>query len=124
MRYIKVIGFVLFLSLFIQPAFAQNDGKKKVTPISRAAKGEIIKMNNDTIIGMIKIENAEEYYITSISFKSPGRSKQKLTAYDVKWFRQVVPYPDREAFGVDEVFFISAPHPSDSRKKVFMPAEK
>ena len=46
------------------------------------------------------------------------------TAYDVRWFRQVVPYPDREAFGVDEVFFKSGPHPEDENKKVFLPAKE
>jgi hypothetical protein len=122
MRYVHFLLFI-FLAFGVQKATAQKE-PKKITPISRAVDGELITMDNDTIFGTIKIKNAEDYYITSIIVKDDNYGKRTLTAYDIRWFRQVVPYPDREAFGVDHVFFKSGPHPQNKNKKVFLPAEK
>jgi hypothetical protein len=120
MRYVY-----LFICLCLNLQFvAAQEAPKKITPISRAVNGEIITMDNDTIMATIKIQNAEDYYITSINVKDDSHGKRTLTAYDVRWFRQVVPYPDREAFGVDEVFFVSGPHPQNKSKKVFLPAKE
>lgn len=124
MRYLKFSGLVVLMILTLtSSAFSQEKKQKKVKPISRTVDGEIITMDNDTLHGKIKIDNAEDYYITSIHFKGK-KGKKKLTAYDVKWFMQVVPYPDREEYGVDHVFYKSGPHPEDDRKKVFLRTEQ
>ena len=115
-----------FLFIFEIDAFSQRrekEEKEKIMPITRAVEGQLITFTNDTLTGKIKIKNAEDYYITSFQFKG-SRGKKTYTAYDVRWFMQVVPYPDRDAFGVDKVYFKSGQHPDGENKKVFLPIKE
>ena len=92
----------------------------KIRVITRPVDGEVHTNNMDTLAGKIKIISAQDLYITSFSFSQKGKSKSKLSAYDVIKFMQVVPYPDREAYGVEKVYYKSIPHPKDKNKRVFI----
>ena len=103
-------------------SFSQE--KEKVKVISRAVEGEIRTLYNDTLYGEIKIIGAQDYYITSIEFKQKGKSKEVFSANDIKRFRQIVPFPDRPKFGVDEVYFESKEDPDNPYRKFFYPIEE
>lgn len=116
------------LTILVAMAFvvnAQEDAeKKKINIISRSVEGEIRTLYNDTLYGKITVRAAQDYYITSITFKEKGKKEVVYSAVDIKRFKQTVPFPDRAEFGVEEVYFESAPNPRDPYKKVFLPMEK
>lgn len=111
--------FILFSGTFL---FAQENEKIKV--ISRPVEGEIRTMYNDTLYGVIKVIGAQDYYITSIEFKEKGKKKQIFSAFDIKRFRQIVPFPDRPQFGVEEVYYEAKEDPEDPYKKYFYPLKE
>ena len=94
---------LFFLSIFSFAIQAQE--KEKIHVISRSVEGEIRTLYNDTLYGDIKVLGSKDYYITSIEFKQKGKAKEVYSAEDIKRFKQIVPYPDRPKFGVDEVYF-------------------
>lgn len=111
----------LFL-IFSISAFSQE--KEKINVISRTVEGEIRTLYGDTLYGDIKVTGYQDYYITSIEFKEKGKKKQTFSAFDIKRFRQVVPFPDRPTFGVDEVYYESQSDPEDEYKKFFYPIDE
>ena len=111
----------LFIASLATTVRAQDEEEqKKVQVISRKVEGEIRTLYNDTLYGDIKVLGAKDYYITSIEFKAKGKKKEVYSANDIKRFRQVVPFPDRPKFLVDEVYYESQPDPDDPYKKVFI----
>ena len=118
----RLIMFLIFISL--NTAFVFGQEKEKLEIISRAVEGEIRTLYNDTLYGEIKVLGAKDHYITSIEFKAKGKKKAVYSAEDIKRFRQVVPFPDRPKFGVDEVYYESQPDPDQTYKKYFYPIEE
>ena len=114
--------FLLFVLFSGSTLLAQE--KEKINVISRTVEGEIRTLYGDTLYGDIKVIGAQDYYITSIEFKEKGKKKQVFSAFDIKRFRQVVPFPDRPQFEVDEVYYESQPDPNDPYKKYFYPIEE
>ncbi|HAW51872.1 MAG TPA: hypothetical protein DCX54_06015 [Flavobacteriales bacterium] len=105
--------------------FAQDeDQPEKIKVISRSVEGEIRTLYNDTLYGKIQVRDAQDYYITSITFKEKGKKPVVYSAFDIKRFKQIVPFPDRADFGVEEVYYKSAESPSDPYKKVFLPLDE
>ena len=102
-------------------SFAQDDERKKINVIDRAVEGEIRTLYNDTLYGKIKVRDAQDYYVTSITLKEKGKKEVIYSAFDIKRFKQIVPFPDRATFGVEEVYYESKPSPGDPYKKVFIP---
>ena len=120
----QLVALSIFLS-FAFVSFAQDEDKpEKIKVISRAVEGEIRTLYNDTLYGKIQVRDAQDYYITSITFKQKGKKEVVYSAYDIKRFKQIVPFPDRADFGVEEVYFKSAENPSDAYKKVFLPLDE
>ena len=115
--------FILFIFLSGSLVLSAQD-KEKINVISRPVEGEIRTLYNDTLFGEIKVLGAQDYYITSIEFKQKGKSKEIFSAFDIKRFRQVVPFPDRPKFGVDEVYYESRPVDDDPYKKAFYPIDE
>lgn len=121
----KIILAAIVLVLQFSVVMAQNeDEEKKIQVISRKVEGEIRTLYNDTLYGDIKVLGATDKYITSIQFKEKGNKKEVFSANDIKRFRQVVPFPDRPEFLVDEVYYESAPDPDNPYKKVFLQIEE
>lgn len=114
----------MMLLLVLSGACALSTAQEKIQVISRTVEGEIRGQYGDTLYGEIKVLGAGDYYVTSIEFKEKGKSKQIFSAFDIKRFRQIVPYPDRPAFGVDEVYYESRPDPNDPYKKFFYPIDE
>ena len=119
----QIIALSVFLSLAFT-SFAQDEKPEKIKIISRGVEGEIRTLYNDTLYGKIQVRDAQDYYITSITFKEKGKKEVIYSAFDIKRFKQIVPFPDRADFGIEEVYYISAPSPSDPYKKVFMPLDE
>lgn len=94
---------------------------EKIHVISRTVEGEIRTLYNDTLYGDIKVLGSKDYYITSIEFKQKGKKKEVFSAEDIKRFKQIVPYPDRPEFGVEEVYYESREDPNNSYRKFFYP---
>lgn len=111
----------LSILLVFSLTFLVAQEKEKINVISRTVEGEIRTMYNDTLYGSIKVIGAQDYYITSIEFKEKGKKTVVYSANDIKRFKQIVPYPDRPKFGVDEVYFESQPDPKDKYKMYFYP---
>lgn len=113
----------IYLSLFLvfNLSFLVAQEKEKINVISRTVEGEIRTLYNDTLYGSIKVIGAQDYYITSIEFKEKGKKAVVFSANDIKRFKQIVPYPDRPKFGVDEVYFESQSDLKDKYKKYFYP---
>ena len=120
-KHLMVLSMFLSLAFF---TFAQDEGEKVIKVIDRAVEGEIRTLYNDTIYGKIKVRVAQDHYVTSITFKEKGEKEVIYSAFDIKRFKQIVPFPDRAAFGVEEVYYESKPSPSDPYKKVFMPMDE
>ena len=115
----------LLFVIFTLPSMAQEDKKlMEVKPITRKVAGEIIMFDGDTLTGKIKVKSAQQYYITSIWFDEKLDIREGLTAYNVKKFYQVVPFPFREEYGVDTVYYVSMIHPNSPNKKVFLRVKK
>jgi hypothetical protein len=113
---------VLAASLFIVCHFSLSaQDQEKIQVISRTVEGEIRTLYNDTLYGEIKVSGATDYYITSIEFKEKGKKKVTYSAFDIKRFKQIVPYPDRPKFGVEEVYYEGRQDPENSYKKYFYP---
>ena len=102
----------------------QSQEKEKIKVISRAVDGEIRTLYNDTLFGTVQVDGTSDYHITSIIFKENGKKKVKYGANDIKRFRQIVPFPDRPDFGVEEVYYQSTEDPKNPYKKVFLPIEE
>ena len=118
---------LIALSMLLSLAFltyAQDEDKKAINVIDRAVEGEIRTLYNDTLYGKIKVRDAQARYITSITFKEKGKKEVIYSAFDIKRFKQIVPFPDRATFGVEEVYYESKSSPSDPYKKVFMPMDE
>ena len=116
---LRSLVIIAFLSINSVVIFAQE--KEKIQVISRTVEGEIRTLYNDTLYGDIKILGAKDYYITSIEFKQKGKKKEIFSAEDIKRFKQIVPFPDRPDFGVDEVYFESQEDPENPYRKFFFP---
>ena len=114
-------SFVVVALLSINSIGVFGQEKEKIQVISRTVEGEIRTLYNDTLYGDIKILGAKDYYITSIEFKQKGKKKEIFSAEDIKRFKQIVPYPDRPEFGVDEVYFESKKDPDNPYRKFFFP---
>lgn len=113
---------IFAVALFISSTYtllAQE--QEKIQVISRTVEGEIRTLYNDTLYGEIKVTGATDYYVTSIEFKEKGKKKVTYSAFDIKRFKQIVPYPDRPKFGVDEVYYEGRQDPANSYKKYFYP---
>ncbi|MEQ9062921.1 MAG: hypothetical protein RIE58_02010 [Vicingaceae bacterium] len=115
---------ILFFVTFLPMGLIAQENKEAIKVISRPVEGEIRTLYNDTIYGKITIRDASDKYITSIIFKEKGRSKMIYSAHDISRFRQVVPFPDRAEFGVEEVYYESRTDPSDPYKKHFYPIDE
>ena len=114
---VKSIATILLIFMVATSCFGQE--QEKIHVISRSVEGEIRTLYNDTLYGDIKVLGATDYYITSIEFKQKGKKKEVFSANDIKRFKQIVPYPDRPKFGVDEVYFESKEDPDNPYKKMF-----
>ena len=116
---------LLFLTAIITSlsSLAQDD-KEAIKVIDRKVEGEIRTLYNDTLYGTILVRDASDRYVTSIIFKQKGRKTMIYSAHDISRFRQVVPFPDRAEFGVEEVYYESRTDPSDPYKKHFYPIEE
>ena len=119
----NIVAFSLFITIAFV-SYGQDEEKKKIKVIDRSVEGEIRTLFNDTLYGKIQIRDAQDYYITSITFKEKGKKEVIYSATDIKRFKQIVPYPDRASFGVEEVYFKSGPNPRDEYKKVFLPLDE
>lgn len=115
--------FMIALAIGVSASAQEKDKKKNIQPITRTVEGTVITNDNDTLMGKIKVKAAQEQYITSIYFMQKGKSKKIFNAFQVRKFKQIVPYPDRPDFGVDEVYYQSGQHPKDKSKKVFLPMD-
>ncbi len=116
-------SFILLAFFSINSIIIKAQEKEKIHVISRAVEGEIRTLFNDTLYGNIKVLGAKDYYITSIEFKQKGKKKEVYSAEDIKRFKQIVPYPDRPEFGVEEVYFESKEDPDNPYRKFFFPIE-
>ncbi len=116
---LRSLVIVAFLTINSAVVFAQE--QEKIHVISRTVEGEIRTLYNDTLYGDIKILGAKDNYITSIEFKQKGKKKEVFSAEDIKRFKQIVPFPDRPEFGVDEVYFESQEDPNNPYRKFFFP---
>ena len=112
---------ILTIAVILISSVSVRSQEEKIKVISRTVEGEIRTLYNDTLYGEIKVMGASEYYITSIEFKEKGKKKVIYSAFDIKRFRQVVPYPDRPSFGVDEVYYEARQDPNNAYKKYFYP---